>query len=53
MTVLATDGSLLYPAVVLGADAGAPSFLRILRSPDPDDVLAGADLLPLSGLLMV
>lgn len=58
MTVLDTDGELLYPAEALWAVSGPASFLRILRSPLSEllagaAALAGADFPPLSGLLMV
>ena len=46
----AMDGSLMYPAEAPEAVPGLSSFLRILRSVEPE-VLAGADFSPLSGLL--
>jgi hypothetical protein len=56
LTFLVTPGELLYPAEALAAVPPLSSFFLILRSVEPEpfeglDVLAGAALAPLSGLL--
>jgi hypothetical protein len=53
LTFRVTLGELLYPAEAVPAVPPLGSFFRILRSdePDPLEVLAGAALAPLSGLL--
>lgn len=51
--VPAIFGSLRYPAAALSLVAGVPSFLRMLRGPEPEDLPDEPDFCPPDGLLML